>query len=174
MHKLLLFLPLFISSCLFAQTNLTPSEKQQFSKTSSYDEIGGFINQLDNESNLLEVEIIGQSVQGRNLYAMKFSKDKFGSNPSKIRVLIFAQQHGNEQSGKEGALLLARELIKPENLYLFDKFDLALVPQVNPDGSEINIRGATVTRQTSTATTLHLQSLKPWHCIGSSTNTFSK
>ncbi len=140
MHKLLLFLPLFISSCLFAQTNLTPSEKQQFSKTSSYDELGGFINQLDNESNLLEVEIIGQSVQGRNLYAMKFSKDKFGSNPSKIRVLIFAQQHGNEQSGKEGALLLARELIKPENLYLFDKFDLALVPQVNPDGSEINKR----------------------------------
>ncbi|MHC1778253.1 MAG: M14 family zinc carboxypeptidase [Lentimicrobium sp.] len=140
MQKFLLLLLLYISSGLFAQTNLTPSEKQQFSKITTYDELGAFINQLDKESNLLEVEITGQSVQGRNLYAMKFSKDKFGSNPSKIRVLIFAQQHGNEQSGKEGALLLARELIKPENLYLFDKFDLALIPQVNPDGSEINTR----------------------------------
>jgi len=46
----------------------------------------------------------------------------------------------NEQSGKEGALLLAQELLKPENRYLFDRIDLLLVPQVNPDGSEENRR----------------------------------
>ncbi len=37
-------------------------------------------------------------------------------------------------------MLLAQELLKPENRYLFDKIDLLLVPQVNPDGSELNER----------------------------------
>ncbi|MDY0083136.1 MAG: M14 family zinc carboxypeptidase, partial [Ignavibacteriaceae bacterium] len=60
----------------------------------------------------------------------------FGKDASKIKVLIFAQQHGDEQSGKEGALLLINELLKTENQYLFDKIDFTLVPQLNPDGSE--------------------------------------
>jgi hypothetical protein len=84
--------------------------------------------------------MFGKSAEDRNLYAMKFSNSEFGKDKSKIKVLIFAQQHGNEQSGKEGALLLARELIKPEKKYLFDKIDFALIPQMNPDGSEKNKR----------------------------------
>lgn len=48
-------------------------------------------------------------------------------------MLIFAQQHGNEQSGKEGALLLSGQLLRPENRYLFDRIDLLLI--VNPDGT---------------------------------------
>jgi hypothetical protein len=84
--------------------------------------------------------MIGKSVEGRNLYSLKFSNSEFGKDPSKIRVLIFAQQHGNEQSGKEGALILARNLLKQENHYLFNKVDFALVPQINPDGSEKNVR----------------------------------
>ncbi|MBK7095223.1 MAG: DUF2817 domain-containing protein [Saprospiraceae bacterium] len=55
-------------------------------------------------------------------------------------MLFFAQQHGNEQSGKEGVLLLAKTLLKPEYAYLFNKIDLVLIPQVNPDGSELNKR----------------------------------
>lgn len=79
-------------------------------------------------------------MQGRELYAVYFSNSDFGKDESKIKVLIFAQQHGNEQSGKEGALLLITELQKPENRYLFNKVDFVLVPQMNPDGSEVNKR----------------------------------
>jgi hypothetical protein len=140
MHKLLLIPFIFIFPYLFAQTMLTPSEEKRFTKVTSYNDLTGFINQLDKASSLLNVEIIGQSAEGRNLYALKFSSSAFGTDPAKVKVLIFAQQHGNEQSGKEGALLLARELIKPENQYLFDKIDLAIIPQVNPDGSELNQR----------------------------------
>ncbi|MFZ2899030.1 MAG: M14 family zinc carboxypeptidase [Saprospiraceae bacterium] len=113
-----------------------------FSQTmpTSYEEIKTLVETLDAASELLEAEVIGRSVQGRNLYALKFSSSRFGEDPSKIRVLIFAQQHGNEQSGKEGALLLASDLLKPENRYLFDRIDLALIPQMNPDGSEVNKR----------------------------------
>ena len=119
---------------------ISPLEKGNFQKPTSYDELSSFLQILDKESDILNVEIIGQSVQGRNIYAMKFSNAGFGKDKSKIRIIFFAQQHGNEQSGKEGALMLAAELLKPENKYLFDKIDFVLIPQMNPDGSELNSR----------------------------------
>ena len=125
---------------VFAQQITSPLEKNNYQKVTSYDELTAFVTQLDESSDLLKVEVIGQTVQKRNLYAMQFSATEFGKDKSKIKVLFFAQQHGNEQSGKEGALLLAQTLLKPENRYLFDKIDLAIIPQLNPDGSEQNKR----------------------------------
>ncbi len=129
-----------IVSHVSGQKTSTPLEKNNYQKVTSYDELSTFIHQLDEKSDLLTVETIGQTVQGRNLYALKFSSSEFGKGISKIKVLFFAQQHGNEQSGKEGALLLAQALLKPENRYLLDKIDIAIVPQMNPDGSEQNKR----------------------------------
>lgn len=123
---------------LFAQQ--TPLENNNYDKLTTYNELVGFITQLNTSSKVLRLWMIGQSVEKRNIYGMLFSTTKFKKDTSKIRVLIFAQQHGDEQSGKEGALILARDLLKPENKYLFDRIDLALIPQVNPDGSEKNIR----------------------------------
>jgi hypothetical protein len=123
-----------------AQNLLTPLEKNNYQKVTSYDEITSFVKQLDEKSDLLKAEVIGKSSQGRNLYALMFSTSEFGKDKSKIKVMFHAQQHGNEQSGKEGALLLAQSLLKPENRYLFDKIDFAIVPQMNPDGSEVNER----------------------------------
>ena len=136
--KKIFFLFLFSVSYLFPQQ--TPFEKNNFQKLTSYEELTEFVYQLDSLSDLLNIEVLGNSVEGRNLYSLKFSKSEFGNDTSKIKVLIFAQQHGNEQSGKEGALIFARELIRPERKYLFDKIDLVLIPQMNPDGSEINVR----------------------------------
>lgn len=124
----------------FSQQISTPLVKNNYLKVTSYEELTAFVKELDEKSDLLEIETIGQSVKGRNLYALKFSASEFGKDKSKLKVLFFAQQHGNEQSGKEGALNLALNLLKPENRYLFDKIDLVLIPQVNPDGSEENKR----------------------------------
>ncbi len=135
-----LIIILVIINQISAQQALSPLEKNNYQKVTSYEDLSDFVRQLDEKSDLLKVEAIGQSVQGRKLYAMKFSSSEFGKDKSKIKVLFFAQQHGNEQSGKEGALLLAQNLLKPENQYLFDKIDFVLIPQVNPDGSEVNKR----------------------------------
>ena len=125
---------------VFAQQIPIPIDKNNFAKVTSYQELTDFVQQLDKSSGLLDVETIGLSVQDRNLYALKFSSSIFGKDKSKLKVLFLAQQHGNEQSGKEGALLLAQSLLKPENKYLFDNIDIAIIPQMNPDGSEINQR----------------------------------
>jgi len=137
----------FIICCLFQLIQFpcfpqlqSPLENNNYQKVTSYEEIRSYIRQLDEQSDLLTIQIIGQSVKNRDLFALQFSKSGLGKDQSKIRLIIFAQQHGNEQSGKEGALLLAKELSKEENKYLFDKIDLAIIPQMNPDGSELNQR----------------------------------
>jgi hypothetical protein len=125
---------------LAAQEIIPPLVKNNYSKVTSYNEISAYLQLLDSGSDLISVEKSGTSVLGRDLFALKFSSSTFGKDPSKIKVLIIAQQHGNEQSGKEGALLLSDELLKPANRYLFDRIDLLVVPQMNPDGSELNRR----------------------------------
>lgn len=139
-RALLVTLLSFFSFSLNAQLSVIPPVKNKFQTLTSYPEISTYIRDLDSRSNLLTTEAIGQSVQGRDLYALKYSRAVFGGDISRLKVLIFAQQHGNEQSGKEAALLLAEWLLRPENQYLFDRIDLALIPQVNPDGAAVNRR----------------------------------
>jgi hypothetical protein len=130
----------FMLIFILCQEIQTPLQKNNFTNLTSYDEMVQYIKDIDSKSDLIKSEVFAKSIEGRELYVLYFSKNVFGEDPNKIKVLIFAQQHGNEQSGKEGALLLIQELLKPENQYLFDKIDFALVPQMNPDGSEKNQR----------------------------------
>jgi hypothetical protein len=123
-----------------AQEIKTPMQIKNYSAPTSYAELTTFVGKLDEASPLLSAETIGKSVNDRNIYALKFSSSEFGKDRNKTRVLIFAQQHGNEQSGKDGALLLAVRLLLPENRYLLDKLDIVLIPLMNPDGSEANVR----------------------------------
>jgi hypothetical protein len=100
-----------------------------------------YLNGLDRKSNLVYIEQIGESVEGRPISALFFSTDEnFGSQRGKKPVvLIFCQQHGDEPSGKEAAMVITRRLIQSESR-LLKRIDLILVPQVNPDGSEQNRR----------------------------------
>lgn len=140
MNKNIFLVFVLLISNLFAQILQTPLEKSNFSKLTSHEELKQFITEVDQKSDLIKSEVLTKSVEGRELFVLYFSKGKFGSDKNKIKVLIFAQQHGNEQSGKEASLLLINELLKPENQYLFNKIDFALIPQMNPDGSEMNQR----------------------------------
>ena len=140
MTKIFFFVFILTAVNIFSQSVLTPLQKADYKKITSHAELSQFIQDADEKSDLIKSEVIAKSVEGRELFAVYFSKDGFGKDESKIKVLIFAQQHGNEQSGKEGALLLINELLKPENQYLFDKIDFVLVPQMNPDGAEKNQR----------------------------------
>jgi hypothetical protein len=140
MTKIIFFVFILTVVNVFPQIIVTPLQKSNYKKITSHSELSQFIKEIDEKTDLIKSEVLAKSVEGRELFAIYFSKDGFGKDESKIKVLIFAQQHGNEQSGKEGALLLINELLKPESQYLFDKIDFVLVPQMNPDGSEKNQR----------------------------------
>jgi len=66
---------------------------------------------------------------------VKISED-FDYTSGKLNMLVFAQQHGNEPSGKEGALLFVSQFVEGKNMELLKHVNFFIIPQVNPDGGD--------------------------------------
>jgi N-acetylmuramic acid 6-phosphate etherase len=102
---------------------------------------------------LVRLELIGESTGGRPIFAVRVgaggddAADAAGGAessalPGRLRVLLFAQQHGNEPAGKEACLILIRDLAAGPLRPLLSKLVVWVVPQVNPDGA---VSGARLT-----------------------------
>ncbi len=106
----------------------------------SHDEMLSRLKKMDASSPIVSMAVIGKTVQGREIPALFFSKGEFAlRREQKPIVLVFCQQHGDEASGKEAALMLAADLLRGGKDIL-DHLDLILVPSLNPDGSELRQR----------------------------------
>lgn len=123
-----------------AQEKSTPLEKAGFTRLTTYQAMMDFLQQLLHGNKQMQIEFIATSAQGKNLPVIKISRKEFGTDSTKACVLIFAQQHGNEPSGKEAALMLIRNFAQGNLDYLLDSLDIAIVPMMNPDGNDMNTR----------------------------------
>lgn len=137
----LIALSFFTISQIHAANLQTPLEKSNWATLSSYDQMMDYLQPLVDSSSSVKMESIGTSVNGKSIPALYFSQDQsFASQRDKKPVvLIICQQHGNEPSSKEAALIVARRLLG-EDAGLLRNLDLILVPQVNPDGSDAGTR----------------------------------
>ncbi len=137
----LLALHLTIVSGIFAAQLTSPPEQHRFRSLTSHAEMMQYLKELARENEIVNLQIIGHSVQGREIPALFFTTDPhFASQRDrKPVILIYCQQHGNEPSGKEAALLLTKDLLTTEKS-LLNALDVILVPQVNPDGAEAGKR----------------------------------
>ncbi len=135
--SLLTVVMLLVATNGFSQIK-TPLEQSGFNELSKHQETMDYLEKLCAANKHVSLEIIGQSLEGRNIPVLYFTRDKkFGSMRSeKPVVMVFCQQHGNEPSGKEAALIVARELTQNSSAIL-DNIDLLLIPVVNPDGAEL-------------------------------------
>jgi hypothetical protein len=102
----------------------------------------GFLENLHRKTGAFTLDTIGASVQGRSLVLLRFSDPDRGleGEGEKLKVFLYAQQHGDEPSGKEAAITLARDLATGAFSGVLDNLEIFLVPQVNPDGSEARQR----------------------------------
>ena len=132
---------LLISFQIQAAQFQTPLEESDWTGLSSYERMMDYLKPLVGSSPKVKMESIGTSVSGRSIPALFFSQDAVFASQRETKpvVLIIVQQHGNEPSGKEAALIVARRLLN-EDSSLLNNLDLILVPQVNPDGSEAGER----------------------------------
>lgn len=133
---------LAVSALLFfscSRTFQTPTETTGFEEPANYEQIRHFCEEVARENKQLELDVFGQSVEGRDLLVLKASYQG-NQYEEPLRVLLFAQQHGNEQASKEGALLLIRDLANGEYDHWLQRIELWIVPQLNPDGGELNRR----------------------------------
>lgn len=117
-----------------------PVEQHQFERLTTHDEIMADCRLLAASDPAISFQVIGQSAGGKDIPALLFSRERFGSRRQDVpMVMVFCQQHGDEPSGTEAALMLARSLLG-EDRELLDHLDLILIPQVNPDGGETRKR----------------------------------
>ncbi|TFH65177.1 MAG: hypothetical protein E4G90_06665, partial [Gemmatimonadales bacterium] len=121
----------------------TPLELAEGDVVTSYEDMMTFLGHLQAETGSFTLDTIGASVEGRSLVLLHFA-DRTGAvsgSGEKLKVLMFAQQHGNEPSGKEAAIALARDIATGAFTEFLGSVDIYLIPQMNPDGSEKKQRG---------------------------------
>jgi murein tripeptide amidase MpaA len=96
----------------------------------TYDQLVAELKTQDAKQERLNLEVIGQSVKGRDLYLAKYI-----SNPGNPTILYLAQQHGNEQLTTEGALEFIKHLGTGKNQGVLDGVNILVLPMLNPDGA---------------------------------------
>jgi len=140
-HLISIAFLLLLNSQIQAAEFQTPLEKSGWSELTSHQQMMGYLKPLVDSSSMVKMTSIGTSVSGNSIPALFFSQDDvFASQREKKPVvMIFCQQHGNEPSSKEAAMIVARRLLN-EDSGLLQNLDLILVPQVNPDGADAGKR----------------------------------
>ena len=115
---ILLFFSLLITCSLFSQSNLlTTAERSEYSATSTYDEVISFISVLEKQSDILRIEWIARTTEGRDIPMMVIANPMVenwqdAQNDDRVVVYIQANIHAGEIEGKEAAQMLARDLVK--------------------------------------------------------------
>lgn len=136
MNKIILLTHLCL--LLFAQCHApapdlpTPLEQSDFSVYTSNKQLIGFLNRCDSASNFVSVEY--QQASDYQIPVVFVSNPK--KTGQKIKVMLLAQQHGNEPSGMEGLLMLISGFAEGSHHLLLDSADLIILPQCNPWGGD--------------------------------------
>jgi len=127
----------------------TPAEACRFSQYSQHEDVVRFLGALDAMSPETAVRIVGRSREvkdfpAKDLYLVLITEggavrpDQI--DRSKPTVLLTAAQHGNEQSAKEAALALVRDLAVGDMKPLLKSLNVLVMPQCNPFGNAMDVR----------------------------------
>lgn len=123
---------------------LTPAEQCNYTEYSQHEAITQFLSLLDHSSDHLKVKVIGRSRETKeygfkDLYLCILTEEGIEQsgniNRNKPTILIVSSQHGREQSGKEAALWLLRDLVLGELKPFLKRVNVLVIPQANPYGN---------------------------------------
>jgi hypothetical protein len=156
---------LALGGCAGPKEFHTPLETAEGDVLTSHDDMMAFLTRLQNETGAFAMDTIGTSVEGRSLVLLDFTqaRRRGQADQPRLKMLMFAQQHGNEPSGKEAAVAMARDMATGRFSPFLESVDFYLIPQVNPDGSEMrqraNAQGLDLNRDHLTLTTPEVAAL---------------
>jgi hypothetical protein len=141
------FLPFFIvvslATSVSADFPFMPADHRDLKRTIRYGEMQQFLAALDRPH--VRVTVEGKSTQDRNVLLVRLGSEA----RARWNILFYAQQHGDEISGKDALLYLIRDVAKDPHLLPADTA-VWIMPMMNPDGAEagtrVNGAGADINR----------------------------
>lgn len=137
------------SISLAAEVIKTPAEETRFTRYSQYEDVARFLSVLSARYPVLKIRIAGRTAEvenypGRDLFLCVLTEEGVSEatalNRDKPTLLFIASQHGNEQSAKEAALRLIRDLAAGDLRPLLKKLNVLVIPQANPYGNYFDVR----------------------------------
>ncbi|MFN1834623.1 M14 family metallopeptidase [Balneola sp. MJW-20] len=145
MKKLFLFL-IAISSTMnisaqWTEDIVTTAELSNYQSTSTYADVMDVINGLQQRSELISVEYMGQSPEGKNIPLVIMS-DPAISTPEQAKasgkpvIYIQGNIHAGEVEGKEVLQILMREILLGDKKYLLEDQILVFAPIYNTDSND--------------------------------------
>ena len=134
----------FFAQALETEPVKTPGEKFNYTRYSQNEDIALFLSQVDHLNPEVEVQIIGRTREtegygAKDLFLCVITEEgadrPYKLSKEKLTFLLIASQHGNEQSAKEAALWMIRDLAVGELKPLLKKLNFLIIPQANPYGN---------------------------------------
>jgi len=132
-----------------AQNPKTPAEEANYRAYSRNEDIARFLSLADVASKEMAVRIVGKTKDVENypahdIFLCILTEEGADSpttfNREKPTLLLTASQHGNEQSAKEAALRLIRDIAFGDLEPLLKKINVLVIPQANPYGNFHDVR----------------------------------
>lgn len=155
-----IFLLLFcFQSSNYAQSNwsqnllLTP-EKTQFAKTSTYNDVVYFLNEIRAQSKNIHLFSMGKSLEGREIPVAVLANPLI-KTPEEAKVsgkaILYIQGniHAGEVEGKEAVMMLMREILLGNKKYLLDHLIILFVPIYNTDANDRFAKGLRPSQENS-------------------------
>ncbi len=130
---------LLVNSGYAQQKPQTVAEQSGYTATSTHADVLGFIDELAKSTNLLKVETIATTPEGRQIPLLIIG-DPLPQSPSELgnRVVVYIQAniHSGEVEGKEASLMYIRNLLQNNNRDVLKNTVLLVCPNLNADGND--------------------------------------
>ena len=145
MKKLLLIIVLSIlSTSVYAQWPaelITTPEKTNYQETSTYADVMNFIKALQPKADLMHLEYMGKSLEGKEIPVVVMADPKVSSpeeaeQSGKPVMYIQGNIHSGEVEGKEILQILMREILLGDKKYLLDNQIIVFAPIYNTDSND--------------------------------------
>lgn len=115
----IIFFLIFFTLTSSAEIIKTPAEETKYTRYSQYEDIAQFLSMVDYQSKEITIQVIGKTKDieefpSKDIFLCIINEegasDPSNLNRKKPTLLLTASQHGNEQSAKEVALWMIRDL----------------------------------------------------------------
>lgn len=125
----------------------TPDEGESYNKYYNYADLTRLLKSLASKyPHIANLSSIGQSVQSRELWVMRITKDPNADLPGKPKVKYVGNMHGDETVSRQVLVYLVEYLLDrygsdPRVTELINTTDIYIMPSMNPDGFEKSKEG---------------------------------